>query len=378
MAIINLGKIDKNLISILVGGVFCFFNRLLNQYKDTYLFKNVILSNICISIARFLAGAPYIIILIRAKKEVTTDDLEEQNSILPRFAAQYKKRNLLYNKEVLIFITTILNFIQSVLFVYTISIKTNAWICYIVITAIFYYLFFKIKLHKHHYLSAIIILLLGLLIDLVQKNLQTEIVSEPLNLFLRYFREILLSSHFVVIKYIMEKKFVSVYEYTFKNGLYSLILFGIFAVFDYFFIGFDNYEEYFSNFNYVETLVALGSISTTLFLTICILFTVQDSSPNHVFMIFVLGQFSYYTNIDKLDPVVMISLILILFFSFVFNEIIELNFCGLSGNTKRNIIYRAKSEDDSLFIRNESLNKEYEDDGYLIELPDHDPNRKSV
>ena len=376
MAIINLGKIDKNLISIRVGGVLCFFNRLLNQYKETNLFKNVILSNICISISRFLAGAPYIIILIRAKKEETSNDSKDQANILPKFIFTYKKRNFLYNKEILIFITTILNFIQSVLYVYTIYIKTNAWICYIVIAAIFYYIFFRIKLHKHHYLSAIIILLLGLLIDLVQNNLQTEIISEPLNLFFRYLREILLSSHFVIIKYIMEKKFVSVYEYTFKNGLYSLILFGIFAVFDYFFIGFDNYEEYFSNYNYVETLVALGSISTMLFLTICILFTIQDSSPNHVFMIFVLGQFSYYTNIDKFDPLAIISLILILFFSFVFNEIIELNFCGLSGNTKRNIISRAQNEDNSLFMINQSLDKEMEDDGYLIELPD--PNRKNV
>ena len=150
MAIINLGKIDKNLISILVGGVLCFFNRLLNQYKETNLFKNVILSNICISISRFLAGAPYIIILIRAKKEETSSDSKDQANILPKFIFTYKKRNFLYNKEILIFITTILNFIQSVLYVYTIYIKTNAWICYIVIAAIFYYIFFRIKLHKHH------------------------------------------------------------------------------------------------------------------------------------------------------------------------------------------------------------------------------------
>ena len=126
----------------------------------------------------------------------------------------------------------------------------------------------------------------------------------------------------------METKFVSVYEYTFKNGLYSLILFIIFAIFDYFFIGFDNYEEYFNNFNYKELLVALGSISTTLFLTLCILFTVKNSSPNHVFMIFVLGQFSYYTKFEKYTPLVIVCLFFILLFSFVFNEIIEINICG--------------------------------------------------
>ena len=42
--------------------------------------------------------------------------------------------------------------------------------------------------------------------------------------------------------------------------------------------------------------------------------------------------------------IIIIFLIIILFFSLVFNEIIELNFCGLSRNTKRNMAYRAKSE----------------------------------
>ena len=113
-------------------------------------------------------------------------------------------------------------------------------------------MFFQIKLFRHHYLSATLILSLGLLIDLVLGNLQTELINDTVMLLLRYLREILLSFHFVVIKYIMEKKFVSVYEYTFKNGLLSLIIFLIFSIFDYFFIGFDDYGEYFSNFNSVE------------------------------------------------------------------------------------------------------------------------------
>ena len=274
----------------------------------------------------------------------------------------------------LIILTTLINLIQSALFVYTISIQTNAWVGYIIITAIFYYLFFQIKLFRHHYLSATLILSLGLLIDLVLGNLQTELINDTVMLLLRYLREILLSFHFVVIKYIMEKKFVSVYEYTFKNGLLSLIIFLIFSIFDYFFIGFDDYGEYFSNFNSVELLVMLGSIFSTLFLTLCILFTVKNSSPNHVFMIFVIGQFAYYTKIEKYPVLVFICLFLILFFSLIFNEIIEINFCGLSQNTKKNISSRANNECDPIRLRSEtceSLFKDSEKDEDLIEFGDN-------
>ena len=370
MAIIGLGQIDSNLISILVGGVLCFLNRLISRYKETLLFKNVILTNIGISLSRFLAGIPYIIILIRSKKETAPNDTKDMVLLLPRFIPKDKSKEISKDKNIYIFLTSVINFIQSVLFVYTISIQTNAWIGYILITVIFYYIFFKIKLYKHHYLSIIIIISLGLLIDLVLENLQTELINDTLSLFLKYLREILLSSHFVIIKYIMENKFVSVYEYTFKNGLFSLILFGIFTIFDYFFFRFDNYEEYFNNFNYVELLVILGSVSTMLFLTLCILFTVKNSSPNHVFMIFVLGQFSYYTSFEKYTILVIICLCLILFFSFVFNEIIEINFCGLSANTKKNIIARANNEDNLLSSRNASC-VEFERDGYLVELEDN-------
>ena len=380
MAFISLGKIDKNLISIFVGGVFCFLNRLLNQYKGTLLFKNVILSNICISIARFLAGIPYILILIRSKEsknvEIPKDIMDKLDiaKIIPRFNPSDKSKDILKGKNMLIILTTLINLIQSALFVYTISIQTNAWVGYIIITAIFYYLFFQIKLFRHHYLSAALILSLGLLIDLVLGNLQTELINDTVMLLLRYLREILLSFHFVVIKYIMEKKFVSVYEYTFKNGLLSLIIFLIFSIFDYFFIGFDDYGEYFSNFNSVELLVMLGSIFSTLFLTLCILFTVKNSSPNHVFMIFVIGQFAYYTKIEKYPVLVFICLFLILFFSLIFNEIIEINFCGLSQNTKKNISSRANNECDPIRLRSEtceSLFKDSEKDEDLIELGDN-------
>ena len=51
----------------------------------------------------------------------------------------------------------------------------------------------------------------------------------------------------------------------------------------------------------------------------------------------------------------------------MFNEIIEINFCGLSKYTKKNIIQRAISEENKLIIRNETI-ETIEADQYQIKL----------
>ena len=52
MAFINIGKIDKNLIPMIAGCIFCFLNRILNQYDGSLLFKNQIMMNIYISTSK--------------------------------------------------------------------------------------------------------------------------------------------------------------------------------------------------------------------------------------------------------------------------------------------------------------------------------------
>ena len=104
------------------------------------------------------------------------------------------------------------------MFVSTFKIKSNSWYLYILITSIFYYMIFKIKLFKHHYLSIIIIILLGIIIDLVVGNLQNDFLNNFFLLLISFLRIILLSFDYVIIKYTIEKKFVSVYEIIFFIG----------------------------------------------------------------------------------------------------------------------------------------------------------------
>ena len=234
MVYITLGNIDKNLIIILLGCIICFLNRLLNQYEETLLFKNVILTVTCISISRFLTLFPFIILKIRSKQVNTYLDIQlvNQNAIK---SPQKKIEEIVKGKWFYIILSAIIFVIQLFFLVVSFNIKTNSWIWYILIASIFYYLIFKVQLYKHHYLSIILIILLGLVIDLVTESLQNEIVNEPLLLIMKYLKEIFFSLYSVLAKYVIEKKYVSVYEFSFYVGLISVILLIIFSVFDHYY-----------------------------------------------------------------------------------------------------------------------------------------------
>ena len=199
-------------------------------------------------------------------------------------------------------------------------------------------------------------------------------------LLLRFLREILHSSDFVILKYTIEKKYCSEYDLCLYVGLIDIILEGIIAIINYYYLEIDDFEKYFSNFDTKELLICLGFIITQFGINISALITNKNYSPCHIFIIFVFGQLAYYIDFSVNYIIVFISFVFILFFALAFNEIIEINFCGLSDNTRRNIIYRANSEDVSL-ERNLSISSI--DDNYmigenLIELEVKDDLRESL
>ena len=373
MAIISLGKLDKDFIPVVVGCVVCFFNRLLNQFEGTSLFQNIILANIFISISRFLAVIPYIILKIRSKT-IKRAEIKNKNNNDIAYIYTNKRKEIIRGKYRYILLSAIIYLTQQILFVMTFKVKTNSWIWIIIITSLFDFLIFKIKLFKHHYLSAILILLIGILIDVVLENIKNDIISNLLLLLTKFIREILFSLYNVLAKYVMEKKFVSVYEFSFYVGTIILILLGIFSIFDYKFFGIDNYEEYFNNFNNTELLVILGEIISQFGINLSSLFTVKNNSPCHIFIMFLFGQLAYYINFEGYSIFAIICLFFILFLSLIFCEIIEINFWGLSSDTKRNIMKRVQSEDEEHIIRSSTIDSNITNDELLIELKEYEKN----
>ena len=371
MVCISIGKIDKNIITIILGCIICFGNRLLNQYDGTLLFDNVILTVMCISMSRFIAVIPFIIIKIR-NKQLNKINIKNED-ILKSFMK--KNDEIIKYKWSFILFSGVIFFIQLFFLVLTFKTKTNSWIWYILISSLFYYLFFKVKLYKHHYLSAILIILIGFIIDLVTGHLQNDIKYNLLFLIFKYLKEILFSLYNVLAKYVMEKKYISVYEFSFYIGLINIILSNIYLVFDYYFFNQYNYKEYFDKFNTTELLVMLGVIFTQFGINITTLFTTKNSSPCHVFIIFVFGQLAYYTQFEEYFILVIICLIFILFLALIFNEIIEINIFGLSYNTRRNIVNRANGENG--YIREREYSEAIiEKDEYLIELNEEENSKE--
>ena len=377
MAFISLGNIDKNLIPILVGCVICFLNRILNQYEGTLLFKNIVLTNIFIAISDIFSFIPYIIYKVRSKFDFKTEN-KDINQCDTKFEYIYEEEENIEDvqegKEKYILLIGLVFFANYYMFVYTFELKTNMWIMYILFTSIFYYLIFKAKLYKHHYLSIVIILLAGFIIDIVLDNFKNEFSKHLLKIFLSLLRVILLSFDYVIIKYTIEKKYASPYEIGLFNGIINLILFIIFAILDYYFLKLNEYEEYFNRFNTTELLVIFGLMITQLGIYLSLFIIDKNDSPCHIFIVFIFGQIAYYLKEDK-KVIVYICLAIILFFSLVFNEIIEIRICGLSHNTKKNIINRAQNEvGDSLIPKIDTLDEISDKDEIPIELSDYSSN----
>ena len=110
----------------------------------------------------------------------------------------------------------------------------------------------------------------------------------------------------------------------------------------------DDFEKYFNNFNILELIVSICLIIIQLGLSLSCLITNNNNTPCHIFIIAVLGQFINYMDFSTNSIIIIVFLLLILFMTLIFTEIIEINICGLSKNTKRNIAFRAKTEDSSL------------------------------
>ena len=354
MACISLGKIDKNIIPIIVGSIFCFLNRLLNEAKPE-IYENTILTNIVISLSRFLTIIPLIIFKIKFKQDRSYNDKNNNSDKNSKSIVLIYKNNRIYVKGVAkyVLLSAVIYLIQSIFFALAFKATTNAWIWYILIASIFYYLMFKVQLYRHHYLSIFFIIVIGTVIDLTTEAIIVDANNEPLALVSKYIKEILFSLYNVIAKYVMEKKYISVYEFSFYIGAFNLIVLIIFSIFDnYFFHIYSNYRDILSNLGGIEILKVLGVLFTQVGINLGTLFTTKNCSPCHLFIIFVFGQVAYYINFDIYRGLVISCLIIILFFSLIFSAIIAINLFGLSYNTKRNIIGRSESE---ILAKNETI-----------------------
>ena len=118
---------------------------------------------------------------------------KEESRIGYKHKEIYDIQDSVKNKKYYILLIGIVFFANYFMFVYTLKIASNTWITYILFTSIFYYLICKAKLFSHHYLSIIIILLAGLIIDIFQNNFKNDFDSDIKGFIFSIIRVILLS-----------------------------------------------------------------------------------------------------------------------------------------------------------------------------------------
>ena len=134
----------------------------------------------------------------------------------------------------------------------------------------------------------------------------------------------------------------------------------------------DNFWDYYNNLDTKEILIFISLIIVQFIYNLSYFIVIEKYSPFYVLLIDALSQliiYFIYFDVDVL--IISISSIIIIIICFlmilIFVEIIELNFCGLSYMTKKNIKLRAQKDSD--LVGNEDDNEtkvNYQD--YSVEL----------
>lgn len=225
---------------------------------------------------------------------------------------------------------------------------------------IYYLIFGKIildnKIYRHHFISLIIILF----------NLMLLIIN-----YTHYFKKKTLKvviyniiyNFLFCLSYVSGKKYLNIYyippyQLMVNIGLITSIIILIYDIITFSIINKDKSDFYGvilgfkNNSNFSNILLYITDIILYFFSNIGIWLTVYYFTPFHFIISESLCEYIYYTydyldggKYEKADVLLYFFVYVInLFFIFVFNEIIILNFWGLSYNTTNNIKKREKKD----------------------------------
>ena len=234
-------------------------------------------------------------------------------------------------------------------------IKEEDYLCYwptnMLLMTLFSYLILKMKLYRHHYLSFIIIIITGIAHNFIAGHFDKKIFIENFRGYLIYFlAESIFNILYVLYKFFMIKKSIKSYGILSFQGLIELII-GviILAITTIHYPKLDDFNRYIANINPKEIAI-FCSLIVINFLTFLTIFIIIDIfTPFHIFLLNILSEIiigfiieTYTSETYYITILYCIFIIICIFMVLVFIEIIQLNFCGLSIMTKKNIEKRAR------------------------------------
>ena len=355
--VITCGKINKKIILIIVGGLVYSLHLYIESESeifggDTNEFP--VIYTMMYSICLCLSFSLLLIFNVYSKKKkdkITSSLIEDKGNIIFEKNDTIKKKIISWKEKLLwIFLVSIIDYIaylfSSIYWLdngnYVDTLQTN-----IIFMSIFAYLILKLKLHKHHYLCISVIIIRSIaytiIFNVYKKDPSKK--NDIIPYIVSFVTEIAFSLTYVMSKYFMLIKYIHPFEIMFFEGIFELF-FSIMTLIISSLIGkLDNISHFLEKFKYMEVFILISWIIVN-FIYHAILFKVIDIfSPFYIHISILLSEFlSFFfktgLSIGQLIFYI-ISFIVCPFMILVFLEIIELNFCGLSEMTAKNIELRA-------------------------------------
>ena len=245
------------------------------------------------------------------------------------------------------------------------------------LTLIFSRFYSKRKYYKHRIITQFIITFLTTIIDvkIVIEN-RDDIDLSLINIMI-YFLTIIIDTIVIAYKhYLFEIRFFSIDFVSFIFGFFNFIFMVLLIIIKSFYKNFlcinnwkENFCPKFLNFDY-EALKDWIIIICSFLLDFCffllVFYFIKNYTPNHVFITYII--YIFFSNVEyiydeenKILSLIIFSLIFVIVFIcfLVYLELLELNFCELNKDTRRNILKREKEEIMDIRI---DLDKEIDED----------------
>jgi len=356
--VITCGKINKKIILIIVGGLVYSLHLYIESESEIFGGKTnefPVIYTMMYSICLCLSFSLLLIFNVYSKKKkdkITSSLIEDKGNIIFEKNDTIKKKIISWKEKLLwIFLVSIIDYIaylfSSIYWLdnenYVDTLQTN-----IIFMSIFAYLILKLKLHKHHYLCISVIIIRSIaytiIFNVYKKDPSKK--NDIIPYIVSFVTEIAFSLTYVMSKYFMLIKYIHPFEIMFFEGIFELF-FSIMTLIISSLIGkLDNISHFLEKFKYMEIFILISWIIVN-FIYHAILFKVIDIfSPFYIHISILLSEFlSFFFKLDRLNIgqliFYIISFIVCPFMILVFLEIIELNFCGLSEMTAKNIELRA-------------------------------------
>jgi hypothetical protein len=327
-----------------------------------------------LNIADLLSGFLVLITYYRMKSEKEKIEIKNKNRNTISLELIYNDFSKKDNKYILILILSILELLarsSNLLFNLINEYKDEQlnnyhteWIISLDIISriIFSKIILKTSLYKHHLVS-VLIFLFGSLIMTILGIISIINTNLTIKLLFLIPKNIIFGLGDIISKILLTYKFVLPQKLIFMKGVFNfgmhLIIFPIL-----WFTNKIDQDIFVNNFDSgIDIIFAIIKLLLSFLKSFCIMKIIDKFSPLHVaFVNVVLCLYQYIISIcfDNLNSYIIIfiiniiCLIIIIFSTLLFNEIIIINSCGLNTHTKKDILLREKK--DNIFENSESRN----------------------